>query len=403
MGELYELPDGWEWKQISDVLSDIKTGTTPPKKEQKYYDNATISWLSPSDFGEHKELSNSKNKINQIAITDKKAKIYQPNSLLLVAIGATVGKIGIIRSEASSNQQITAMMFKNNIDVDFSYYWFVRMKQKIIDSSSAATLPIINQTGIKSLPFPLPPLPEQQRIVSKLDLLFKKIDRSIALHQKNMDEADLFMGSVLNNVFGELEEKYPLKSIGSFSKVGTGVTPLKSRNDFYENGNKNWITSKATNNDYVYEAEHLITEIALNECRLKINPIGTIVVALYGQGKTRGQVSELMIETATNQALATILVDANQSINTYLKYFLKKSYIDIREKASGGTQPNLNLSIIKNIELPLPPLTIQQKVVKYLDEISKKIEKIKSVQKEKMASLTALKASILDRAFKGEL
>ena len=178
---------------------------------------------------------------------------------------------------------------------------------------------------------------------------------------------------------------------------------MKNRNDFYENGNINWITSKATNDDYVYESEQLITEIALNECRLKINPIGTIIVALYGQGKTRGQVSELMIESSTNQALATIIVDENESINTYLKYFLKKSYFDIREKASGGTQPNLNLSIIKNIELSLPPLQIQQKVVAYLDEISNKMEKIKQIQKEKMQSLKALKASILDKAFKGEL
>ena len=261
----------------------------------------------------------------------------------------------------------------------------------------------LNKQKIKNLDIPLPPLTEQQRIVSKLDNLFEKIDKSIALHQKNMDEADVFMGSMFNDVFGELEEKCDLKSIGSFSKVGTGVTPLKSRNDFYDNGNINWITSKATNNDYVFESGQLITEIALDECRLKIHPIGTIIVALYGQGKTRGQVSELMVESTTNQALATILVDKNLSINTYLKYFLKKSYLDIREKASGGTQPNLNLSIIKGIELPLPPLNIQQKVVKYLDEVSQNLEKVKSIQIEKMDNLKALKASILDKAFRGEL
>lgn len=146
-------------------------------------------------------------------------------------------------------------------------------------------------------------------LLQNLDELFEKIDKAIALHVKNMEEANGFMASVLNEVFSDLEEKYDLKSIGSFSKVGTGVTPLKGRNDFYENGNINWITSKATNDDYVYESEQLITKVALDECRLKINPIGTLVVALYGQGKTRGQVSELMIESTTNQALATIVVD----------------------------------------------------------------------------------------------
>ena len=56
MSELYTLPDGWEWKNISDVILDIRTGTTPPKNEQKYYDNPSIRWFAPSDFGEHKKL-----------------------------------------------------------------------------------------------------------------------------------------------------------------------------------------------------------------------------------------------------------------------------------------------------------------------------------------------------------
>ena len=91
----------------------------------------------------------------------------------------------------------------------------------------------------------------------------------------------------------------------------------------------------------------MISEIAINECRLKINPVGTLIVALYGQGKTRGQVSELKIEASTNQAIATIIVYEEKVYNRYLKYFLKKSYLDLRKKASGGTQANLNLTIIK--------------------------------------------------------
>lgn len=87
---------------------------------------------------------------------------------------------------------------------------------------------------------------------------------------------------------------------------------------------------------------------------------------------------------------------------TTIKSFLKVG-TSVTPLKSGGTQPNLNLTIIKNIELPLPLLNIQQKVVRYLDEISEKIEKVKQEQKEKMDSLVALKASILDKAFKGEL
>lgn len=402
MAELYSLPDGWEWKKLGKIAK-LQNGFA---FKSKLFVNDGLPIVRIKNIKNEKVLLDDVVYFN-VEDYGKKLDSYQikKNDILIAMSGATTGKIGLYDTEEISylNQRVGLFRIENSNLRSYLFYFLSTQIEKNLELSLGAAQPNLSTEQINNIELPLPPLEEQKRIVAKLDILFAKIDKAIALHQKNIDEADIFMASVLNDVFAELEEKYKKRTIGSFSKVGTGATPLKNRNDFYENGNINWITSKATNDDYVYESEQLITEIALNECRLKINPIGTIIVALYGQGKTRGQVSELMIESSTNQALATIIVDENESINTYLKYFLKKSYFDIREKASGGTQPNLNLSIIKNIELSLPPLQIQQKVVAYLDEISNKMEKIKQIQKEKMQSLKALKASILDKAFKGEL
>jgi len=402
MSQLYDLPDGWELKTLGNV-GKITTGNTPSKKESTFWDNENGEYLfvKPPHLGTDIPVKDTEEKLTNDGFL--KAKPIPKNSIMVCCIGS-LGKIGIADRELATNQQINSISFYDDIvDFKFGYYFTTTLERKMNQIANKAVVSIINKSTFSKIEFPLPPLSEQQRIVSKLDNLFEKIDKAIELHQKNIYEANVFMGSVLNDVFGELEEKYEKKSIGSFSKVGTGVTPLKSRDDYYKNGNINWITSKATNDDLVYESEQLVTDVALRECRLKLNPIGTLIVALYGQGKTRGQVSELMIETTTNQALATILVDDKQAINRYLKYFLKKSYLDLREKASGGTQPNLNLTIIKNTELPFPPKKIQDNVVAYLDEISEKIEKVKSIQKEKMENLKALKASILDKAFKGKL
>ena len=357
----------------------------------------------PSDFGEHKELLSSKNKINQIAITDKKAKVYQPNSLLLVAIGSTVGKIGIIRSEASSNQQITAMMFKDNVDVDFSYYWFVRMKQKIINSASVATLPIINQNGIKSLPFPLPPLLEQQRIVFKLDLLFEKIDKSIALHQKNMDEANVFMGSVLNDIFGELEEKYRTILLDDMAFFQNGFA-FKS-NEFNTNGEGLQVIRIGNVINVTKNPVHIDERREFEKYRLKDNDI---VISMTG---TRKKMDYLFVrivnksDSYLNQRVGKIQNKANSDYR-FLYYFLQSNTFrdKIFEFETGAVnQGNISGKDIMNREIANAPLQIQQKVVKYLDEISEKIEKIKSVQKVKMDSLKALKASLLDSAFRGEL
>jgi len=135
----------------------------------------------------------------------KKAKLYPQDSLLLVAIGATVGKIGIIREEASSNQQITAMKFADTVDVDFAYYWFVRIKKMIIDTASAVTLPIINQKGIKSLPIPLPPLNIQQKTVQYLDALSQKVAHLKQIQQEKMKQLEAIKASILDRAFrGEL-------------------------------------------------------------------------------------------------------------------------------------------------------------------------------------------------------
>ncbi len=389
MSELYELPKGWKWKNINDVLSDMKTGTTPPKKEQKYYNNPTINWFSPSDFGEHKELVNSKNMINNYSIIDKKAKIYPPNSLLLVAIGATVGKIGIVRKEASSNQQITAMQFKNNIDIDFSYYWFVRIKQQIINTASAATLPIINQKGIRTLPFPLPPLQEQKRIVIKLDALFEKIDKAIALHQKNMDEADAFMGSVLNDVFGELEEKYEKKLFQDiFDNYDGKRIPIKSSDREKMSGNYPYYGASGIIdyvNDYIFDGEYLLISEDGANLTVRKYPI-----AFIANGKFW-----------VNNHAHIVKAKKDISTNKFMEYAF--SYTDISAYITGSAQPKMSQRKMNIIEFTIPPLKIQQKTVNYLDKISLHIKRVKELQKEKMQHLKALKASILDQAFRGKL
>lgn len=200
-----ELEEKYPLKKVSDGLKNILTGTTPPTKEEKYYNEPSINWYSPSDFGKSKVLSISKNMINSIALTDKKAKIYEKNTLLLVAIGATVGKIGVIKEEASSNQQITAMKFKDDIDVDFSYYWFYYIKQIVINTASVATLPIINQSAIKDLKFIIPPLKTQQKVVSYLDEISQKMEKIKQIQKEKMQSLKALKASILDQAFkGEL-------------------------------------------------------------------------------------------------------------------------------------------------------------------------------------------------------
>ncbi len=287
MSELYELPDGWKWEKLGNVFI-VKDGThdSPKYIEKNGYPLFTSKNLKENglDKNNFKLISEEDyNKINQRSKVD--------NGDLLFAMIGTIGNPTIIGYEPNFAIKNVALFKPLNVDnlIELLKYYFLSNTtiDKMLLEAKGATQKFVGLTYLRNFPFPKIPLQEQKRIVSKLDNLFEKIDKGVALHQKNMDEADVFMGSVLNDVFGEFIEKYDSRTIKSFSKVGTGVTPLKSKTQYYENGNMNWITSKATNLDFVYDCEQLVTDTAISECRLKIYPVGTIIVALYGQGKTK--------------------------------------------------------------------------------------------------------------------
>ncbi|MFO0174589.1 MAG: restriction endonuclease subunit S, partial [Aphanizomenon sp.] len=137
--------------------------------------------------------------------------------------------------------------------------------------------------------------------------------------------------------------------------IGTGSTPATTNPEYY-GGNIPWYTSSATNNYIAEKPQVFITEKALKETNCKIFPSGSLIIALYGQGKTRGQISEIMIAGATNQAIAAmVFFESSKELKKYIKYYFLKIYDEIRNLAEGGAQPNLNVGKIKNTLIPIPP------------------------------------------------
>lgn len=223
----------------------------------------------------------------------------------------------------------------------------------------------------------------------------------IALHQKNIDEAEVFMGSVLNEVFGELNDQYSKRTLDKFDKnMSAGGTPLRKEKKFWD-GEIDWFSSGELNQKFTLPANERITDIGLRESSAKLFSAGTLLIGMYDTAAMK--MSILTNDGSCNQAIVGFSPD-NSELDTffamYQLQFLKK---DILEERRGVRQKNLNLTKIKSIEIIIPPLSIQQKVVHYLDEVSEKLESLKSAQTQKMESLKALKASILDKAFRGEL
>ena len=202
----------------------------------------------------------------------------------------------------------------------------------------------------------------------------------------------------------ELPKGWVWASIDQIAYVGTGVTPLRSKMAYFDQGTIPWVTSGALNSEMVTSANENVTELALTLCRLELYPVGTLLLAMYGEGKTRGKCAELIIPATINQAIAAIVLEpAAQSSKAYLKAFLLKSYEKMREQASGGVQPNLNLQIVKSICFPLPPIDEQAEINNLLDERFLQIKLQQTAIDTSLKQATAQRKNILKAAFSGQL
>jgi type I restriction enzyme S subunit len=185
--------------------------------------------------------------------------------------------------------------------------------------------------------------------------------------------------------------------------VATGTTPKRTNSGYWENGVIPWLTSTATGNDFIYEAEQFVTDLAVKECRLKVFEAGTLLLAMYGEGKTRGQVTEIKISATCNQACAAIIVDSTLISRDFLKIRLLENYEETRKAAVGGAQPNLNLSKVRDIPVLLPKLVEQTEIVRRVEQLFVYTDKIEQQVQAVQHRVDKLTQSILAKAFRGEL
>ena len=165
--------------------------------------------------------------------------------------------------------------------------------------------------------------------------------------------------------------------LNEIAQIGTGLTPSKAQPGYYQNGAIPWINSSSTSQVVISEAKYFVTALAVKECRLKMYPSGSLVVALYGQGKTRGQVAELGLDATVNQACAVVdWLPSFHEIKDYIRITLEQQYEEMRDTADGGPQPNLNVGKIKNRIVPLPPLAEQHRIVAKVDTLMDLCDKL---------------------------
>lgn len=231
MSELYQLPDGWEWKKLEDLFI-VKDGT---HDSPRYVQDAGFPLITSKNLS---EIGLNLTKISYISKEDyDKINMRSKVDLgdLLFAMIGSIGNPVIIKDEPNFViKNVALFKCKNETTlIEFLRYYllsqFVVMKMK--HESNGATQKFVGLTYLRNFPIPQIPPVEQERIVQKLDALFERIDTAIALLQKNIDAVDNFMNSVLNDVFSNLEQDYPMELLFKIADVNRGKSKHRPRND----------------------------------------------------------------------------------------------------------------------------------------------------------------------------
>lgn len=399
-----KLPLGWVESKLKDIF-DTTSGGTPNRGVSAYY-GGDIPWLKSGELNDGIIFS-AEEYITNEGLQNSSAKLFPKGSLLIALYGATVGKLGILNFDSTTNQAICCIYQHENYNKYFLFYYLLNHKKYLIKQGKGGAQSNINQEIIKNLIIPLPPLNEQRRIVEKIEEEFGKIDEGVEKLRFALEQIKQYRQAVLKSAFDgklykttEWEEKslqeLTLK-IGDVDhkmpkEVKEGV-PYISPKDFYGVNGIDFINAKKiTKKDY----KILSKKIAPNYGDIIFPRYGTIGTLRYVDTEEQFLVSYscVVIKTINEKAESK-----------YLYYSLLSPQIksQIQRSIRQTTQANIGIQSIKDFKIKIGIKAEQQQIVKEIEKRLKVADRIETVIRQNIDKAEQLKQSILKKAFEGRL
>ena len=278
----------------------------------------------------------------------------------------------------------------------------------------------LNHETLMNFPIVSPDFKTQKHIADFLDDKCGKIDRYIEKQQQIIDKLKEYKQAVITEAvtkgldpdvpmkdsgiewIGMIPEHWDVPEIKYLVRIASGGTPDRNHPEYW-NGNIPWIKTGELQNDIITNAEECITEEGLNNSSAQVFNINTILVAMYGQGKTRGMTALLKTPASTNQACAGLTVTNSNVQIEYLWQCLIGAYDAIRSEAAGSGQPNLSATLIGNFHIALPPIEEQGLIVEYIKDKTVEIKSTIHKAEKLLVKLTEYKKSLIYEAVTGKL
>lgn len=383
-------------------LAELINGSTPLKSNKKFWDNGTINWFTAEDLKNGNEVTSTKKFITKFALDNTSIKLVPKDSVLLCCT-ASIGLIGINKIELTTNQQFNAIVpNKELINSRYLFYFLKSYMTEFKKKASTTTVGFISQKKVKSIPVPVPSLQEQEKIVDRLDKVFKNSDISLELKKSIFNEFISYYNLNINNYFTQLEDEITISDYVNDSKndivdgpfgsnlkrehfVSRGIEVLKLQ-DIKENNIYKKSKDYVTKDKFLELIRHSFKPNDLILTKLG-NPLGVCAIVKDKEGLI---VADLLRVRCKNLLDAKFLM---YQINSLA--FQKK----INSFQRGATRPRIRISDFRNIKIK----TCSNKEKKEIVELVEKLDSLKSEYLSNNNLLTNnyldLKTSVLNKEF----
>ena len=281
---------------------------------------------------------------------------------------------------------------------------FVKICSRSVNQSS------INQAKLKALEVPLPSLPEQRKIAGVLGVVQRAIEQQERLLQLTAELKKTLLHQLFTQglrgepqkqtEIGPVPESWEVVKIGDVAKLQSGGTPARDASEYWQGGTIPWVKTGEIDYCVIWGTGERITPAGMANSAAKLFPKGTLLMAMYGQGVTRGRVAILGIEAATNQACAAITPrDEARVSSRFLYYFLEYQYENLRKLGHGANQRNMNAALIRGFPVAFPTPVDQDKIMSALSAVDAK----SAIHQRKRASFTDLFRTLLHRLMTAQI
>lgn len=414
----YILPENWCWTRLGKITN-IVGGGTPSSSKKEYYDNGTIPWLSPADLSGYSDIyiSRGQKNITELGLSKSSARLM-PKDTVLLSSRAPIGYVAIASNSISTNQG-----FKNFLPSDAFYsrflYWYLKSSKSLLESYASGTT-FLELSGSKAsmVEFPLPPLPEQKRIVHRIESLFAKLDEAKEKIQQVLDGAEMRKAAILHKAFtGELTKnwrkengisedswvEYTLQSVCTMKITdGTHKTPTYSDK---ENGVVFLSAKDITSGEINWENTKYITSELHKELYSRLAPqINDILLAKNGTTGVAALVKEDKVFDIY-VTLALLRPNVEIVIPEYLLNIINSPLckVQFNENLTGIGVPNLHLRDIKDVKIKVPSISEQEIISDKVEMLLANEGMVTKNCLKQIEVIDTMKQSILAKAFRGEL